>query len=343
MRGLLSQACSVRRNRRTVYGFFVASVLICLLLSGRSPVAAAVRVPKAAQSTVSNAACQPTETFPQPPAGFDPLTASPTTLQEYGFPPQPPGNNSAALAGWTAAMQAVTSVSPPDPVCGTTPHESFTTNPIWSGNLVPSGVHGGQSYTWTESNWFQVAVTGDPNYTNYTNAPDTSFWTGMGQQYLIQAGADSIATSTPQYRFWTEDYAPGPGGQGCAPGGCTVWEGPVIRPGDTAYVYIDYLGGNSTYYWLENQTTGASQNFTNASPYVDLSSDEFINEWLGPYFPKFNDTEFFNNDFGNANNSWYLTTACVNYTMQESNGDMLAYSSNPGKTGNFYAYWNASS
>ena len=40
-----------------------------------------------------------------PPSAFNPLTASATQLQEYGFPPRPTGGS--ALAVWLTAMKAV--------------------------------------------------------------------------------------------------------------------------------------------------------------------------------------------------------------------------------------------
>jgi hypothetical protein len=40
-----------------------------------------------------------------PPAGFDALTASPATLQQFGYPPNP-GPSSGAYAGWAKAVSA---------------------------------------------------------------------------------------------------------------------------------------------------------------------------------------------------------------------------------------------
>ena len=77
--------------------------------------------------------------------------------------------------------------------------------------------------SWSQSDWVQPSELGELEYTNYQNVPDGSFRVGTGITSLVQTGADSRATFTPQYRFWTEDYL-----------AATVWEGPVINPGNTA-------------------------------------------------------------------------------------------------------------
>lgn len=66
--------------------------------------------------------CQPLRVFPQPPPGFDPVAATAAQLQEYGFPPRPPGNNAEALAAWTKAVRAAKHLSAPSPVCGAEAH-----------------------------------------------------------------------------------------------------------------------------------------------------------------------------------------------------------------------------
>lgn len=129
---------------------------------------------------------------------------------------------------------------------------------IWAGHVVPDSYVGSSGFNWTESTWTQPSVPGDSHYSNYQAAPDASLWTGLGVTSLLQAGADSISTGTPQCRFWTEDY----------PYEGTIWEGPIIRPGNLACVYIQYRGNDETYYFLESETTGSYQPFMNYSPDV---------------------------------------------------------------------------
>lgn len=246
-------------------------------------------------TTSSSPVIQPIQTFSQPPAGFNPLTASAASLKKYGFPPRPTAP--AALSLWSEAMQHATHYVPPNPVASSIMHDppTHSGNP-WSGYTIPSnGVH----YTGSEARWTQPAVAGNSNYTNYNKAPDASFWTGIGTNNLIQAGADSIATATPQYRFWTENW----------PYEGTIWEGPVIRPGDLAYVDVQYNGNDTTTFFLENYTTGGYSSFTNYTPDVGWDAGDFINEQVWPSlpFPVYGSTSFAGASAGNNNTGQDLT------------------------------------
>jgi len=85
--------------------------------------------------------------YTQPPAGFNPSTASATELQLYGYPPRPAANESAeALATWAAVVNpALTRVVPQlvhtnifqRPVSGLVMHSAkAATSSNWSGFAV---------------------------------------------------------------------------------------------------------------------------------------------------------------------------------------------------------------
>ena len=148
-----------------------------------------------------------------------------------------------------------------------------------------------------------------PN-SDYNSAPDASFWDGLGgatTNNLIQMGCDTIATATVQYKCWTEDYPLG-----------TDWEGPVVGVGDTVYASIYYEGNKTTYYFIENVTTGEAQDWVNASPDVDQSTADFINEVLGPYLPNFGVVAVMNNTFSLANGvtEQLSSTESTKYVME---------------------------
>ncbi|MHB8263385.1 MAG: G1 family glutamic endopeptidase [Acidimicrobiales bacterium] len=284
----------------------------------------------------AGAACQPLKIFPSPPSGFNPVQANDSQLQQYGFPPRPPGSNAGALSVWTTAVTDARTRTTPHPICSDVTH-ALVYSGIWAGHVVPYNYVSSSTFTWAESSWTQPLVPGNSNYSNYNAAPDASFWTGLGISSLIQAGADSIATGTPQYRFWTEDY----------PYEGTIWEGPTIRPGQEAYVYLDYQGNNQTYYFLENETTGSYQPFTNYTPDVGYNAANFINERvLGYYLPDFGSTGVSSNYFGNSSNGyqltpnndiWFMTSNC------QSNGTMLSQPSGVDASGYFSQNWEAGS
>ena len=288
-----------------------------------------------AQATSSSAFdCQPIKIFSQPPATFDPTTADNAELQAAGFPPRPSGDsNSPAVQMWLKAVKSANTYSAPNPAIGTVTHGTqYSTN--WAGYCAPSSdFSGSPNFTFAMASWTQPAVTGDSNYSNYNTAPDSSFWVGTGVTQLIQAGVDSIATGTPQYRFWTEDY-PAP----------TVWEGPVIHPGDGIFVDVIYEGNNEAYYFLENTTTGNYQSFINSAPYIAYRAANFINEQLGPYLPQFSSVPMTMNEFGNTSVNYFMSTSHSNKEINTSDGTSSGtIKSKPGSitdvVGDFSHYW----
>lgn len=233
---------------------------------------------------------QPLATYP-PMAGFNPITASAAELAQNHFPPRP--TSGPALTAWDATYGRATHYAPPDPVQGTnpvapplatssSPSSAGAYNSLnslnWSGYFITASSASAQAI-WEQK---PVAVGDD---TNFETAPQVAFWTGLGginTENLIQAGASSISTyPSAQYRFWTEDYPQDP-----------VFEGPVIRPDDYAFVSVSYDGADSTTYFLEDQTTGNYSYFTNDTPYVDLTTTDCIAESPYDIWPDWGETTF---------------------------------------------------
>jgi hypothetical protein len=175
---------------------------------------------------------------------------------------------------------------------------------------VRLGNNGGVD-TWSEGTWIQPSVSGDSGYSNsdYNAAPDASFWTGIGVSSLVQAGADSISTATAQYKFWTEDFP-----------NSLVWEGPVISPGDAASVYVEYISSSDCYYFLEDNTSGHYQSFDNSCPYDGYAAANWTNERPnGLYLPNFGTHATSGNYFGDASNTYGLSSTNNNRVIMTSN------------------------
>jgi hypothetical protein len=250
--------------------------------------------------------CQPVKVFSQPPADFDPTVASDSALQQYGFPPRPStGANSPALQTWTQAVGSQPTFVPPDPVCTSRLHADLYTN-NWAGHVaLNTNFPGSPHFTYAESSWTQPSVAGNGNYpdTEWASAPAASFWVGTGYNDILQAGVDSISVADSEYRFWTEDFPAG-----------SNYEGPVISPGDVAYVSVEYLGNGTESYYLDNLTTNKASSFVNPAPYDGWGSADFVMERLtgdalgDDYLPGFADTLVTSNDFGSATQSFNLTT-----------------------------------
>jgi peptidase A4-like protein len=324
---------------------FLAMILamIALLIglpAGVAPSAMAAQTsrggtsPSEQQALAQYEECKPLKVF-HPPASFKPLTASADQLRNAGYPARPPKTHKREYSIWVRAMSRPLHFTDPNPVCTATKH-SVTDSGNWAGYEVPESDYG-YPIDATVSAWVQPAVSGNSNYTNYQDAPDASFWTGTGLVDIIQAGCDSIATSTPQYRCWTEDYPQG-----------TVWEGPVVRPGQTVYVADYYEGSNVAEYYIENETTGETQSFTNPAPDVGLGSADYINERVGSdYLPAFGSVAVSSNYFSVNTGSTYDTyqpgSNANEYIMTGSTGTVMSSPSAIQSNGNFTQEFKASS
>ena len=213
------------------------------------------------------------------------------------------------------------------------PHPSPGTQPIseprssygaanvpWSGYAVTSNQNNNDVYDNVSAQWIQPSVSADSNYPNsdYATAPCDAFWMGIGGQTgyrVVQAGVSSISTNTAQYRFWTEDYPYNP-----------IYEGPVIVPGQAAFVTVTYNGNGTANYVLENASTDMYQSL-NSAPYYDGSSAEFIVE-KHVYPPRFSSESFsqayvmYNNESGSTTLWAQNSTKDV---MTDTNGDTQLY------------------
>jgi hypothetical protein len=263
------------------------------------------------------------------PASFDPLTASAASLLQYGFPARP--SDAVAAAAWTQAMLHAQD-------CVTVPLESggpihAVTTKNYAGYEIPDQYVGSEHFVETESGWVQPSVPGNSKYSNYQDAPDASFWSGMGVNYIIQSGCDSIATATPTYKCWIEDYG------GSSSDDIEDW-GLTVSPGDEIYDGDDYLGNGYTDFFIENESTDQYWTPKIATPWVGYGTADFINEWVNYStlpFPDYGSTSFFGPNAGSSDSE----TA----QLSSSNGDELEMTNGtyPGAINNdfsyFYVYW----
>ncbi len=283
-----------RRNAGIASLALVATLAVTFVGLGPSVGAVAHRGYDAA----ANAFCQPVQTYAQPAANFDPTTASVAQLRANGFPPRPPAGNDAATQLWETMVTGAVTYVAPDPTCGTNTHAAVYTG-NWAGHVVPNSNYSGEHFTWSEGTWTQPSVPGNSTYSDsdWQSAPDASFWTGVGVSSIEQAGADSIATTDPTYKFWTEDYPNN-----------TVWEGPSISPGDAADVYVEYISSSDCYYFLEDNSTGKYSSFDNSCPYDGYGAANWINERMnGLYLPNFGEHATGGNYFGDNSNTYGLS------------------------------------
>lgn len=144
----------------------------------------------------------------QPPSSFDPLTASPTELQSWGYPPRPSASEGPeAMSQWTEAVSPSLKRVIPQlkkivgvyhrPVTGLkiiamNDKSANATSYNWSGYaLTPAA--GAKSFYQVEGRWI-VPTVKQPRGT-CSNAWDySSQWVGIGgfsDAYLLQAGSEA--------------------------------------------------------------------------------------------------------------------------------------------------------
>ena len=170
--------------------------------------------------------------YPPPPPGFQPLTASNEDLAKYGLPPRPSADahGSVSLATWSRAMaSAHTAITPQVArtgrqhiraivVTATKIHQASqmeSTN--WAGQLLinPVGSFGAGSYAEVLAEWQIPAVQEAIGTCGSTDV--SSVWVGIdgggdnGSKDVMQAGTEadvtcSGGTNYPSYYAWFEWY-----------------------------------------------------------------------------------------------------------------------------------------
>lgn len=230
--------------------------LMGLVLLGILPatgVSANSNNPQAIQTTVEGIPVS----YTPPPAGFNPLTATPAERATYGFPQEPA--NPTDQAAWLAAMQAYKNWITPSftPM----PYTLANASDHWSGygRSEPSS---SDPLTFVTGFFQAPAVVYCP--TNYNAS--AAAWDGLGNtgQELIQAGAVTSTNGT---------------GQACTKTGEAVYEilpsasvGVFpVNPGDQMYVQISVTpSSNTADFYIEDTTTGGADSFA-----VTYSSGQF--------------------------------------------------------------------
>jgi hypothetical protein len=197
----------------------------------------------------------------QPPAGFNPATASAAEDEAYGIPPAP-SPQSAGYADWKALADGTTAPVNPraslvvgdNPVSGST----STPNPSSGGSSAapdltvnPSGDWSGYGQSgsgWTET-WLAYY---EPTLgTTHCSNPAVGFWDGIGgypSGPLGQSGTVSGFDSGALHQLFYENVPAGPIFPGVtAPAGSQVISN-VLYNGSNSWSYDMSVGGTNHYY-----------------------------------------------------------------------------------------------
>jgi hypothetical protein len=203
---------------------------------------------------------------PNPPSGFDPLTASSSELAEYGFPSKPAGGE--ALKTWQKAVSYWKN-STAVPVLKET-NQQAVTNSHWSGYVAHPA--SGRHFVTAEATITQ------PTYHAPTSGCEPGYlvsWAGIGgfkSNNLIQDGTeiDQGATYIPWYEWL--------GAAGTI--NITPMPDVTIHAGDQVFIYVTYEASNETvgFYIADSDGTGHSLVTSLGNGDFDGSTAEWIDE-----------------------------------------------------------------
>jgi Peptidase A4 family len=191
-------------------------------------------------------------TVNEPPAGFDPLKASDSELELWGFPPRP--ENQAGMEGWRELVGPYEAASFQPGCQGTEASNGFyqgeAEQPAWSGYVENA---------MGEHKKFRTAVGGfyQPFEVNGICGPEAavSSWVGLGGwgTGFLQTGTEALANglyNPSSYRVFVEIYAGTWANRYVVPGA-------NLGPNQFERVYVGYDYNSETAYFYDiNEYTG---------------------------------------------------------------------------------------
>lgn len=205
-----------------------------------------------------------------PPSGFNPLTASPATLSEYGFPQRP--SDTVDLQDWTMAMTAFTSDSAPagslqvDTSANATKYSTYYSN--WAGYSSGSPNSTSSTYVAVKSDLTIPSITGTCGSTNGIGAwiglGGTNAYFGGASNNLVQQGVEcgnSGLGSGAAFRPFSEFANTAAPVVFC---GYSSWTFPA---GHVIYQNMSYQASlNQANFYLEDITTGVAHSCSSTAP-----------------------------------------------------------------------------
>ncbi len=201
---------------------------------------------------------------PEPPAGFDPVTASNRDLEGYGFPPRPDSQaRPEAYARWEKAMSAAKQRIAPELRLGDKVHgpvrqlkeqNGTGTSPNWSGAAAVTNATSYNAPTsFRQVAAFYVVPVANQAFGTCSSSWDySSTWVGIdgyGGNDVFQAGTSSDALCTGNvvgyYVAWFEWY----------PLPEMIIANLPVSPGDEMFVEVWPSSPTAGYAFLQNFTT----------------------------------------------------------------------------------------
>jgi hypothetical protein len=181
-------------NKRFRIRRLIAGVL---LLAGIS----LLGVSASAGADASGCDGNPLQVFSQPPAGFNPATASNAQLVAYGFPPRPPGDStSPAVEAWLTAVTSAKTYVAPDPVCASVVHTSTGKGHLVGGIVFTGRAPRGSARRY-QAGWVRVTRSGHTVARKYVDRNEKyRFMLSPGTYKLVARTKNGTCTSHARVR-----------------------------------------------------------------------------------------------------------------------------------------------
>ena len=324
-----NKICLKRRNNLKIYNIKMFRALAILTTLSLIVFANIISIPVLAISpppSVEPSIATTIHALPEPPSGFNPLTATPAELQMYGFPPKPTDED--ALLAWEKAVMAAKYWVNPQlcfvdnivhteqqPPCDSV--DSGNGQGEWAGIAVQSQYNNNVGYNLSTIE-FNV-----PTYQKGLGQGEiASYWTGIGgininqlgnniSNLIVQAGVDTNLTYYP-----SSNYPTLPLGTNYA----AFWEFHNGSNNPTGYIqnltvsakddiYISVSCNQtppySAYMWYDDETSGQYAAFLETLPQgYDNCSAEWEYERVAGTEDSISDVNLHNCYLQNDNSTW---------------------------------------
>lgn len=278
---------------------------------------------------------------PVPPPNFKPLTASLSSLAQYGFPARPTATDT--LSAWNREMTGW-KPTPDLGLCETNIQATIFQSANWSGYNATTSAN---PYIGVQGDFLQPTK----GSTSCLNSQELS-WVGIGgvkTSSLIQDGT-GIDTNGSYYAWY--EYLDSTGG------GITVTKMPsvTVHAGDRIHNYLVHqtAGSGQTTFYVADNTTGTSQSVivNLSSAYYDGSTAEWIDErpqlQANPVvfapLANFGTVNWTNAQAQKSTGTWY-NAGSQTYTENDMvvSGHYLAFPNTLSSSTSFTDYWAACS
>ncbi len=234
----------------------------------------------------------------QPPAGFDPLTATNDQLDEYGFPTRP-DSTSADFATWWSEMANWKGAADPPPFETANPNVTYDSanSYKWAGYQVNAG-----TYTHSEAWYYEPTIYGS----QCSGDLEEASWAGIGKG----TSSNPLAQDGTEYGNPSSGFAPHQSWWEMSPYNGPQPMGLIANSGWQFDASTKYFSSTNSYrFYIYNYKSGNTDVVDDSSPVTSPPNDQaemIIERPGGSYLANFGNTD------DGQYHGWHVKTAQAN-------------------------------